>query len=305
MIMNKKLTILSILFLILISSLRAQQEFMITHYMYNGLALNPAYAGVHEGISTGFLLREQWVGFPGAPSTQLATIHGPLAHRPVSLGAVIFRDQIGLSSELGVYFSYAYRIKLNEDWKLSMGLQASGHNYKVDYAEPDPIADPGDNLANISELKWNFGTGLLLHTDRIYFGVSVPQMLNKKLDAANDTDGTFARLVRHYYVTAGYAFDAGPNLVVKPNLLVKAVPHAPIQMDLNANVLVHERIWLGVSYRSLDSVDGLIALQVNPQFQIGYSMDITHTEISSTSHEIMFNYVFRLPTNKIVTPRYF
>jgi type IX secretion system PorP/SprF family membrane protein len=298
----KKIHILLLTLVLSITSY-AQQEFMITHYMYNGLALNPAYAGVHEGISTGFLLREQWVGFPGAPSTQLATIHGPLAHRPVSLGAVIFRDKLGLGSELGAYFSYAYRIQLNDQLKLSFGLQASGHNYRIDYAEDD-LTDPGDNIYNVSEMKWNFGSGLLLHTDRLYVGFSVPQMLNKKLDT-DATDGTFSRLVRHYYLTAGYAFDWGPNLVVKPNLLVKAVPNAPLQMDLNANVLIKEKVWLGASYRSLDSVDGLIALQVNPQLQIGYSVDITHTAIDATSHEIMINYVFHLPTTKIVTPRYF
>jgi type IX secretion system PorP/SprF family membrane protein len=228
----------------------AQQQLMVTHYMYNGLVLNPAYAGVHEGISTSFLLREQWVGFPGAPSTQLVSIHSPLTHRPVSLGAVIFSDKLGVTSEVGGYFSYAYRINLNEKLKLSMGLQASIHNYKVNYAEDNGLSDPGDNLNNISELKWNFGTGFLLHTDRLYLGFSIPQFLNKKLDL-DDSDGTFSRLVRHYYVSAGYAFDVGPNLVVKPNFLIKAVPNAPIQVDLNANILIKEKLWMGVSYRSL------------------------------------------------------
>ena len=55
----------------------------------------------------------------------------------------------------------------------------------------------------------------------------------------------------------------------------------------------------------LESVSGLIALQVNPQFQIGYSYDLTATSINTNSHEIMLNYIFNLPTNKILTPRYF
>jgi len=277
---------------------------MITHYMYNGLALNPAYAGVHGGVSTSFLAREQWVGIEGAPSTQLVSIHSPLTHRPVSLGAVIYRDKLGISSEIGAYFSYAYRISISGDLKLSMGLQASTQNFKIDYAADNGLADPGDNLGNISELKWNFGTGFLLHTDRFYLGASVPQILTKELDA-NDSDGTFAKLIRHYYVTGGYAFDVGPDLVVKPNFLVKAVQNAPVQIDLNANMLIKEKLWLGVSYRSLDSVDGLIGLQVNPQMQIGYSVDLTTTELNAVSHEIMINYIFNLPTNKIVTPRYF
>jgi len=153
-------------------------------------------------------------------------------------------------------------------------------------------------------LKWNFGTGLLLHTDRFYLGASVPQLLERDLDV-DDPDGEFSRLVRHYYVTAGYAFDLGSNVVLKPNFLLKAVQNAPVQVDLNANALLMETLWLGLSYRSLESVDALIALQLTPQFQVGYSADLTTNEINSTSHEIMLNYIFQLPTNKIVTPRYF
>jgi type IX secretion system PorP/SprF family membrane protein len=299
--MKKIFLIISLL--TLASTLRAQQEFMITHYMYNGLALNPAYAGVHEGVSTSFLIREQWVGVPGAPSTQLFSIHSPLNHRPSSVGAMFFRDRIGISTELGGYFSYAYRIPINSQLKLSLGVQASAHNYQVDYATENGVGDP-DDLRNISELKWNFGTGFLLHTDRFYFGAGVPQMLTRDLDV-DDADGEFARLVRHYYVSAGYAFDLGPHVVLKPNFLMKAVENAPVQFDLNANALLKEKLWLGVSYRSLESVDGLIALQITPQFQVGYSVDLTTNEIDATSHEVMLNYIFHLPTNKIVTPRYF
>ena len=219
-----------------------QQEFMV-HYMYSGLALNPAYAGVHGGMSTSLLLREQWVGIEGAPSTQLFSIHSPLSHWPVSLGAAIFKDKLGVSSEIGGYFSYAYRLDINNTLKLSMGIQASTHNFKLNYAADNGLADPGDNLNNISELKWNFGTGLLLHSDRFYLGASVPQILNKELDV-DDSGGTFSKLIRHYYVTASYAFDVGPNLVVKPNLLMKAVENAPVQFDLNANVLVKKRFGL-------------------------------------------------------------
>jgi type IX secretion system PorP/SprF family membrane protein len=282
----------------------AQQQFMITHYMYNGLVLNPAYAGVHDGLSTSFLMREQWTNIDGAPSTQLFTVHSPLNHRPVSLGAAIFRDQIGLSTEVGGYFSYAYRISLNEKLKLSMGLQASTHNYRIDYGRDNGLGDPGDNLGNISEFKWNFGTGVLLHTERLYIGFSVPQLMNQDIDS-QDNDGTFARLVRHYYGTAGYVFEAGPNILLKPNVLFKAVGNAPVQVDLNMNALIKERVWLGVSYRSLDSVDALIALQVTPQMQIGYSIDLTHTALNASSHEIMVNYIFHLPNKKVVTPRYF
>ena len=39
----------------------AQQEVMVSQYMFNGLFLNPAYAGSHGYVSSSLLHRAQWV----------------------------------------------------------------------------------------------------------------------------------------------------------------------------------------------------------------------------------------------------
>lgn len=305
----KMRTLITIALVVLLRmSAQAQQEFQFTQYMFNGLSLNPAYAGVHEGLSLSALWREQWVGFDGAPSTQFISVHSPLNYRAASLGAFFYRDRLGISEEISGYFSYAYRIQLTSTLKLSLGIQASAHNYVIDYglaARQGPF-DPGDLSVsdNFSTVKWNFGTGLLLHSDRLFVGFSVPQLLNKKLDT-DDPDGTFSKLVRHFYGYAGVIFGSPQTVMFKPNILTKMVEGAPFQIDLNLNVLLKDLLWLGVSYRSFDSIDGLIALQITPQMQIGYSYDFTLTEIDAPSHEVMVNYVFNLPTRKILTPRYF
>lgn len=298
-------TYLITLSLLFSMSVAAQQEFLTTHYMFNGLALNPAYAGVHDGVSASFLSRNQWVGFEGAPSTQVATIHSPLSGRPVSLGAALFRDQLGLSTEYGAYFSYAYRIPITKELKLSMGLQFSTHSFAVEYSQAENgVFDAGDNLGDISEFKWNVGSGALLHTDRLFVGFSVPQMLNKSVGVPNP-DGNFSQLVRHYYLFAGYAFSLGRNMVLKPNVLVKSVGNAPAQIDLNANLLINSFLWVGASYRSKDSIDGILGFQITPQLLVSYATDFSLTDIDNQSHEIMINYIFELPTKKILTPRYF
>lgn len=309
-------------------SASAQQEYMITQYMYNGLALNPAYAGIHGDLSVGALWREQWTAIDGAPSTQLLTLHSPLKHRYASLGAVLYRDVVGVKTEYTGYFSYAYRIKLNRTSSLSMGLQMNLHNFSNDLSRladqrgllqqtntSDPVYQQfvSDNLG----FKWNFGAGLMIHSDRYYLGVSVPQMLNKLYFDETPENVESSRLVRHLFVTAGYVFNTGSDLVLKPNVLVKAVENAPVEFDLNLNALLSKVLWLGVSLRSelsegtekkagpLESVTGLMALQVSPQFQIGYSYDFTTTAINTNTHEIMLNYIFSPKSEKILSPRYF
>ena len=300
----KNIKTLLFLTLLLPTLAMAQQEYMITHYMFNGLSINPAYAGVHEGISASLLWREQWVGFDGAPQTQMVSMHSPLADRSASLGAVIYRDQLGISKETGAYFSYAYRIHLNNDFKLSMGLQANTHNYLVDYSSASVPGFDDEGFGNSSQFLWNVGFGAMLHSERAYIGISVPQMMNRTLQI-NDPDGQFTELVRHYYLTAGYAFNLTHDLVLKPNVLVKAVENAPVQVDLNANVLIKSLIWAGVSYRSMDSLDGLLGIQINPNLMISYATDFTLTEVDAQSHEVMLNFIFGRSAKKIVTPRYF
>lgn len=287
----------------------AQQQAMFTQYMFNQLAINPAYAGIHEGISTSLLAREQWVGLEGAPSTQTFSIHSPIKYRSIALGAVLVRDQIGLTDQFGAYFSYAYRIQVTKTSKLSFGLQASFNQYQVDYSE-NIYNDP--NLANqsINDLSPNAGAGIMWHSDRFYLGLSVPQLFSNSLyEGSEDAADPDAKLVRHYFINGGYVFDLNPNLKLKPNILFKWVQGAPFEIDINANFLIKDIVWLGVSYRSLDSFDALFQIQISPQFQLGYSYDfLTTTDLSrvnSGSHEIMINYIFNLKSNKIVTPRYF
>lgn len=294
----------------------AQQQVMFTQYMFNQLALNPAYAGIHEGISTSFLARHQWVGFEGAPRTQTFSIHSPLKYRAIGLGAVLVRDQIGITDQFGGHFSYSYRIRVTKGSQLSFGLQASFNQYSADFTS-NPNNDPNLAGQNINDLSLNFGAGVMWHSDKFYLGFSLPQVLNSNLgDGFSTVDPITgdpiedqAQLIRHYFLTAGYVFPINRNLKFKPNVMMKWVQGAPLQFDLNANFLISEILWLGVSYRSLDSFDALVQIQISPQFQIGYAYDFYTTtelnQVNSGSHEIMINYIFNIKGDKIVTPRYF
>lgn len=282
----------------------AQQDYLLTHYMFNGLALNPAYAGVHDGISTGLLMREQWMGYEGAPSTQLASIHSPIPGRAASIGGLVYRDQIGVSTQYGVSFSYAYRLMVNNQFQLSMGLQASSESYELNLGGLNLSPNDDEGFGRQQQTLLNVGAGLLLHSEKAYLGISIPKMLEPKL-MIDDPDGFFMQRARHYYLTAGYVLDLGNDLLFKPNLLVKAVEGAPWQMDINANFLIKSMVWVGASYRSLDSIDALLGLQINANFSVSYATDFSLNDINTPSHEIMINYVFELPSQRILTPRYF
>lgn len=289
-----------------------QQEAMFTQYMFNGLAINPAYAGSHQTLEFTALAREQWTGLDGAPSTQTFTAHSPLKNRSIGLGLSVIHDKIGVTSQFGVYGAYSYRIQFNNKGVLSMGLQAGFTQYQEDLTKlQGSIRDPNDpnfSQDQISKFMPNFGAGLYYYTQRFYMGLSSPYLVQNKLDNI-ETAYSEARQKRHYFYTTGYVFDLSRSVKFKPNLLFKVVEGAPLEIDINANFLFQELLWLGVSYRSFDSFDAIVQLNVTEQFSIGYAYDFaTTTELKrlhSGSHELMLNYRLKPPRRRMLTPRYF
>lgn len=284
----------------------AQQQVMFTQYMFNGLAINPAYAGSHETLSLTALAREQWTGLDGAPSTQTFSAHSPFYNDKVGVGLLVLHDRIGVTEQTGVFGSYSYRILFDKSKKLSMGLQGGFSHYNSRFSKVSS-SDPAFANQDISQVQPSFGFGLYYSTDRFYLGGSIPQM-NENIFDRSKKDSNL-NLVRHYFMMTGYVFDLNPSLKLKPNLLVKAVEGAPVEFDLNANLLIKEVLWVGLSWRSFESVDLLFQLQLTEQIQLGYAYDIaTSNQLSSIntgSHELMINYRFRLSKSKIITPRYF
>ncbi len=293
--------------LMVIGLAQAQQQPMFTQYMFNASAINPGVIGTHGTLSMTALLREQWVGLEGAPSTQTLSVHSPLLNDRVGLGLMVLRDQIGITRQQSVFGGYAYRVKFGTA-TLSLGVSGGFINFKSDPSELNPN-DPDQSLNDdfVNGFKPNFGTGAYLYGDRFYVGLSAPLLLNHNF--INDNSNTDEKQQRkHYFLMAGYVFDLNPFLKLKPNFLLKAVDGAPIEVDLNANLLIQDVIWLGVSYRSFDSIDALIELQLNPRLRLGYAHDFTVSELKQVnqgSHEIMVNYRFQFENKKTITPRYF
>ena len=68
-----------------------------SQYLANGQAINPAFAGSREVLSTALLYRNQWVGFDGAPKTMTFSAHTPLNKLSSAIGLQLFSDRIGVS----------------------------------------------------------------------------------------------------------------------------------------------------------------------------------------------------------------
>lgn len=293
------------------TDLFAQQDPLVSQYMFNGLLINPAYAGSRGFISTTLLHRSQWVGIEGAPRTQVFSVHGPTRGKINNFGLSVAHDFVGITGQTDVYGNYAYAIHLDKGNTLAFGLKGGFSYYNADFTKL-VYWDEGDQLYSAgrqSTLLPNAGAGAYFYNERFYAGISVPSLISY------DPDELFAIRVdqiphrrRVYFLTSGLALPVSEDLVLKPSFLLRYTPEAPLQADLNFNVLFYNKLWLGASYRTGDAVLGLLELQVNRKFRVGYAYDYTLSDLnrwSSGSHEIMISYEFGYDIIKMKTPRYF
>lgn len=295
-------------------SLQAQQDPMYTHYMYNTLVVNPAYAGSRDALTVTALHRSQWVSFKGAPQTETMTFHTPLRNNKLAIGMYALNDRIGPVNNTSVFGDFAYRLRLNSKSRLAFGLSAGVRvtQARLSSLDLEQESDPAFTNNIVNKTNPNCGFGVYYSRERFYLGASVPYIFQNKFSDIKLNDGTVlaGQEQRHYFIIAGTVLNISNNLALKPTTLVKLTPAAPIEADLTAQLVYANKLSLGANYRTGDSFGALIGFNITPQLFLGYSYDWSYglktSRYNNGSHEIVLRYDF-LPgeMKQIHSPRHF
>ncbi len=305
----------------------AQQLPIYSQYMLNGFLINPGVAG-HEGYtSINITGREQWLGLKNAPSTyamsaQTRILKSSFISRSASMrrrrramsrsgrvgiGGYMYSDWNGAFNRTGAQFTYSYHIPLRKS-QLSFGASLTGYQFRID-EDKIKLYEVEDFFASMDKSAWipdaNFG---VYYTDRsLYAGFSALQLFENTFKLA-DRDGASFKMVRHYFVMAGYRFDLIDFVFIEPSFLLKTTEEFVSQVDVNLKFYFKEDYWAGFSYRSggsysikEESLRGKGASIIFmggarvDRFYFGYAFDYTLGAIgkySIGSHEIMLGIKF-------------
>ena len=289
-----------------ITTVFGQQDAQYTQYMYNMNILNPAYAGSRGHTSIGLLGRTQWVGISGAPRTLTLSVDSPLG-KNVGLGISAISDTYGPVKEQNIFADFSYTVKMSDTGKLALGIKAGASFLDVDLSSLNPNDPETIGLEDINEVFPNIGAGAYFYTNNFYVGLSVPNFIDSVHKKESQGIVSTASDKMHFYLTSGYVFDISEDLKLKPSVLFKAVSGAPLSVDLSANLLLHEKLEAGLSYRFDDSVSAMVGFRVSPGIRIGYAYDYTLSNLSdynSGSHEIILLFEI-LGNKKLLSPRFF
>ncbi len=296
----------------------AQQEDQFTQFMYNKLALNPAYPGVRGIPSLTALYRRQWMGFKGAPENKLLSFDAPLFADKVGIGLVLNNQTLGIMNNWFVNMAYSYHIKISEESSFRFGLQGSVKFQSLDFSDPGVfIRDENDMsiMANETtrDIFVNFGPGIYYTYKSTYIGLSVPYLYPGEIGFNRDPSvDQVAESSPHYYGMAGTSLPLSSTLQLRPSILCKYVKNAPFDLDINLMLAVNYKFNVGVSYRmggdgAGDSFDLLAMYQYN-QMAFGLAYDISLSNLnnhSSGSLEALIRYDFVKEREDMANPRFF
>lgn len=320
----------------------AQQDATYDMYMFNGLYINPAYAGSQDVLNLVGIFRNQWTGLDGAPRTVNVSADAPLRRDQYALGLTLMNDRLGLTNMFSMTGAFAYRIKIKGDNIISLGIQGGFTNYQQRNNEAS-LVDPStltsstyDPAFSVKQNLWlpDVGAGIYAYGKRYYVGFSVPHMIPFSLDSkwSLATSTAVAHQYNQYLVTAGYVFGKDASIVkFRPTFLMKyqqGLRYDVPDFYFNAGLLFIDRIWLiagvktggeanGVLANNIDAsnqkkfgvegVVGMIQAKITPQLAIGYAYNysLSHLATYETgTHEVMVSYQFWYNKKRFVTPRY-
>lgn len=277
--------------------------------MFNGLSINPAYAGTRDVLSLSAFYRDQWIGFEGAPVYQSLTAHAPIKNNKMGLGLFAFNQQEGISKTTDLYLNYAYRFRVFGG-QLSLGLKAGVNTIKVEWDKVETVEpDKAFDVPVERYLLPNFGVGAYFDNKKGYVGISILELLQKE-SKPGEPGYSMKHDPKEYNIlfTSGVVINTSDMIKLKPSVFFKYHGSSTLQFDLTTNVIYKERIWLGLSYRSYDAIATILELQATDQVRFGYAYDFpVGTTVDAGvkgSHEVMLLYelIYRV---KASHPRYF
>jgi type IX secretion system PorP/SprF family membrane protein len=269
--------------------------------------LNPAQAGANSYNDITTLANTQWTGLRGAPKTM--TLSGNFnILKNFGLGVTLLQDELGPVKSTQFAVNGAYHLKLNKDWRLSMGLRAIAGNTIVNLLDLNTNVpmDP-DMLSNMTTgIQFNAGFGFLLYHKNFYLGFSQPRVgetyfKDRNMNMFVDTKGGYVGYM-------GGNIKLGPVLTLRPNAVARHMEGLPLTLDMN--MILSHKIGLdfGLSYQLNSAVGAILGYDFNSKFYLGYSYTYPVSNmntVSIQSHELALRYKFNNSASRCQGPRFF
>lgn len=307
--------IFTILFIVLSSSVFAQQLPDFSLFRENAFLYNPAVAGTDQASVISLSVRKQWTNIKSSPFTAVASYQTSIAKKNIGVGVSIFNDFIGPTSFTGISGSFAYNLVLSEyrrgvsNYKvLSFGLAAGLMQYRIN--GNNIILDQPQDIAIFRNKGSQFfpdaSFGIYYKSKTLFASASIPQLLNLAvpIEGQNDELTKFKKMQHYYAMFGGRIFfnkkkADGPDdkgLYIEPAFNFHYVINAPPQAMISARFAMQEVFFVGGGWRSLNTIMMEGGFTIKKAVTISYAYDMGAGNIRrdvGQVHEISMKFKFK------------
>lgn len=320
----KKIFLLFTMLQLSATLVHAQQDAQFSQFMFNGIYINPAYAGYKEQLNVSAFFRRQWTDVPGSPATVSLAVDAIANENKVGLALQLSDDRYGAQRNFSGYANYAYRIRMNEDGssRLAIGLgvgvvQLGIDGTKLNPNDPEIDQPMGKQSSTVPDARM----GIFYSNNRFYAGFSVDNLIAHALN--KERYPFMPKPVAHYYLTAGMLLPLSQDVQLKPSFLFKDDQGGPTSLDLSTFLIIADKMWIGGGYRTAVKLYNKPLLQNNLQssssavmaaqifignFRMGYAYDFPVGPLrgeGGSTHELSLACYFPRGNARMHTPRYF
>jgi type IX secretion system PorP/SprF family membrane protein len=308
--MRNNLLVIILLAVSSVSQIYAQQQKLLTHFMFDKMSINPGSTGMSllDGFCGTGIYRNQWDRVNGAPNSAIFNAEGNLSRYGIDgIGISFYHDAIGFARQNNVVLNYSYHLPVgNGTLGMGLGLGLNSFGMNPSWQVPD---DPNDPILPPSMTENNFDANFGLYYQSNagwYAGLSAVHLPAAQLQQLN------FQSTRHYYLMGGYRQSSAFNvseLDLEYNVLMRT-DVVKMSADLNVRAIWDNLLYGGLTFRPYDAIGIMAGMHVNTNFMFGYSYDITVNKLASISrgsHEIFMRYCYFLPpppVTKSRNPRY-
>ena len=282
---------------------------------------NPAFSGVENFDDLKFGYRYQWAGF-GKYSPKFINLafhkrikqpldmsynslrmsdfsaarteHLPRAKRIIhGIGANIFQSSVGVVKSVGGSISYSFNYPLTNSARLAFGVSTLIENRKLDVSQVS-VRDPDEYYnyllrSSTSQTDVNLRAGILLYKENFYLGVSYLPLLNIALQSSD------LAMEEPFYrgsFQVGYSFPINGDVALKPSVVGLLQMNNDLVMDYSMKAFFQNKVWMGLTYRSIQSGVAILGFNINETFTASYSFELSlgdFKKFDDGSHELVLS----------------
>jgi type IX secretion system PorP/SprF family membrane protein len=277
-----KITLIAVIFG---SQLNAQNDVIVNNRWLNSFPNNPAAIENSEYININLMTRNQWLGFGGAPTSQLVTVTGFSENYGSGFGLIFINDKIGYTKLQNFNLAYSYQMIFDNDLLWSLGLAGGVFNRSIDVSRID-VKDENDIMLSNQQTSIvapdiSFGTELV--HPRFSLGASVSHLFS--IGSKNGrTMQNYAYFKLNTKIFDRLTLSPGVSFINQKNVNVFEANAMFYWGDPAVSYRHQKPLWLGLSYKfEVQDVTAFFGINITRNLSVGYNYEFNLQDIGRNS----------------------